>query len=53
MVGLFGILLGWCVSGGAIKIRPNSNELENDHRIKDIDQVKKELDQVCLRLSPR
>ncbi|KAK5982674.1 hypothetical protein GCK32_001656 [Trichostrongylus colubriformis] len=39
MLGLF------CVTCGKLKVRPDDGELEEDERIKDVEEVKKELDE--------
>ncbi|EGT39933.1 CBN-ASIC-2 protein [Caenorhabditis brenneri] len=44
MTGLLLVMGAFCVSGGAIKIAPDDDEIENDHRIKDVEDVKNELD---------
>ncbi|CAD6186175.1 unnamed protein product [Caenorhabditis auriculariae] len=49
MVGLILLLFAFCVSGDAIKIRPDENDLNNDQRIKDVDDVRKEIDHIDKR----
>uniref|UniRef100_A0A8R1DVG6 Uncharacterized protein n=1 Tax=Caenorhabditis japonica TaxID=281687 RepID=A0A8R1DVG6_CAEJA len=46
MTGLLLVMGAFCVSGGAIKIAPDDDEIENDHRIKDVEDVKKEIDEM-------
>ncbi|CAA96693.1 Degenerin-like protein asic-2 [Caenorhabditis elegans] len=44
MTGLMLVMGAFCVTGGAIKMAPDDDEIENDHRIKDVEDVKKEID---------
>ena len=49
MTGLLLVMGAFCVSGGAIKIAPDDDEIENDHRIRDVEDVKKEIDHMDKR----
>ncbi|CAJ0595055.1 unnamed protein product [Cylicocyclus nassatus] len=42
--GLIALLVMYCVTCGGIKIRPDEGDIAADHRIQDIEEVKKELD---------
>ncbi|EPB67288.1 hypothetical protein ANCCEY_13616 [Ancylostoma ceylanicum] len=42
--GLILLLLMYCVTCGKLKTRPDDDEFEADERIKDVEEVKKELD---------
>ncbi|CAI2310181.1 unnamed protein product [Caenorhabditis sp. 36 PRJEB53466] len=44
MTGLLMVMGAFCVTGGAIKIAPDNDEIEKDHRIQDVEDVKKEID---------
>ncbi|ETN84364.1 hypothetical protein NECAME_01584 [Necator americanus] len=42
--GLILLLLMYCLSCGKLKTRPDEEDMESDERIKDVEEVKKELD---------
>ncbi|CAI5439491.1 unnamed protein product [Caenorhabditis angaria] len=44
MTGLLLVMCGFAAKGGKVKINPDDDDFEGDHRIKDVEDVKKELD---------
>ncbi|CAB3407592.1 unnamed protein product [Caenorhabditis bovis] len=44
MGGLLLVTGAFCITGGRIQIVPDADEIEKDHRIKDVEDVKKEID---------